>query len=139
MKVDALNKEHAKYLNKYIKYVQGIMYNATDLANEGKYNEIHDLLGNVVRFANEFKTNIGKKEELSEWCYMIPNLMLYSSVGFLIGIKTRESKHLIDKAIDDLFKKTVTMTSVTSGIIEDLDELGKLNGILEKHIEDVNN
>tara|TARA_R110002020_G_scaffold345467_2_gene559443 strand:+ start:2266 stop:2685 length:420 start_codon:yes stop_codon:yes gene_type:complete len=139
VKVDALNKEHAKYLNKYIKYVQGIMYNATDFASEGKYNEIHDLLGNVVRFANEFKTNIAKKEELNEWCYMIPNLMLYSSVGFLIGIKNRDSKHLIDKAIDELFNKTVTMTSVTSGILEDLDELGKLNGILEKHIEDVNN
>ena len=61
MKVGALNKEHAKYLNKYIKYVQGVMYKATEFADAGKYNEIHDLLDNVIRFANQFQTNVSNK------------------------------------------------------------------------------
>ena len=68
---------------------------------------------------------------------MIPNLLLYSSVGFLIGIISRESREVIDSAIDDLFDKTVKMTSLTSGILEEFDDLGRINKILKKHIEDV--
>ena len=89
MKVDALNKNHAKYLSAYIIYVQKTIYDSTEEEKEGKFKEINDLLVNVVRFANKFKEESTKEEEINEWCYMIPNLMLYSSVGFLIGIKNK--------------------------------------------------
>lgn len=139
MKVDALNKKHAKYLNRYIKCVQGIMYSSTEGVAEGKFNEINDLLTNVVRFANKFKENAISKEELSEWCYMIPNLMLYSSVGFLIGIKTKKNKEDINNSIEELFDKTLSMTSKTSEILDTMKTLGELDEILDKYIEDANN
>ena len=136
MRVDALNKKHARYLNKYIKCVQGIMYSSTEGVEVGKFNEINDLLLKVVRFANQFKENARNKEELSEWCYMIPNLMLYSSVGFLIGIKTKKVKEEINNAIEQLFEKTLTMTSKTSEILDTMKALGELDEILDKYIKD---
>ena len=136
MKIDALNKKHARYLNSYIKCVQGIMYSSTEEAAEGKFNEINDLLTNVVRFSNKFKENARNKEELSEWCYMIPNLMLYSSVGFLIGIKTKKNKEDINNSIEALFEKTLSMTSKTSEILDTMQTLGELDEILDKYIKD---
>ena len=139
MKVDALNKNHAKYLSAYIKYVQKTIYTSTEEEKEGKFKEINDLLVNVVRFANKFKEESTKEEEINEWCYMIPNLMLYSSVGFLIGIKNKVNSELVNDAIDGLFEGTVKMTAKTSEILEKLNNGDKLEGLLEKYIENVNN
>ena len=133
MKVEGLNKNHAKYLGKYIKCVQKIIYKATEHAPEGKFNEVNDLLTNVVRFANKFKEHSSKEAEINEWCYMIPNLMLYSSVGFLIGIKDKDSSPIINEAIDELFETTVTMTSMTTNILEDLEDVGELKKILSEY------
>ena len=63
------------------------------------------------------------KEELSEWCYMIPNLMLYSSVGFFNWNKNKEKqRRIINNSIEELFEKTLSMTSKTSKYLEDYDK-----------------
>ena len=142
MKIDAINQKHAGYLERYVKNIQGIMFDATERARIGKFSEINDLLSNVIRYSNTFKQyrqmylNTGFKEytknpnEVNEWCYMIPNLMMYASTGFLIGIRNNNNTEDINIAIDRLFEKTVDMTSRTNKMLDELEELGKLEKLL---------
>jgi len=135
MKVDGLNKKHAKYLGNYIKQVQKLIYSATENAPEGKFNEVNDLLANVVRFSNKFREHANKESEINEWCYMIPNLMLYSTVGFLIGIKNKENRDIINEVVEDMFDKTVKMTTMTTTILDELEQVGELEEILSKYTQ----
>lgn len=130
MKIDAINQKHAGYLERYVKNIQGIMFDATERARIGKFSEINDLLSNVIRYSNTFKEYTKNPNEVNEWCYMIPNLMMYASTGFLIGIRNKNNTEDINIAIDRLFEKTVDMTSRTNKMLDELEELGKLEKLL---------
>ena len=130
MKVDAINKQHAGYLKDYIKGVQEIMFDATERANVGKFSEINELLSNVVRYSNRFKEYTNNSTEMNEWCYMIPNLMMYASTGFLIGVKSKENTEDVNIAIDRLFNTTVKITAATNKMLDELEAIGELEDLL---------
>ena len=135
MKIEAINKKHAGFLKVYIKNIQEIMFDATERTQVGKFSEINELLSNVVRYSNKFKQYTNNSQEINEWCYMIPNLMMYASTGFLIGIKSKENTEDVDEAIDKLFAKTVKITSETSKLLDELDAVGELEKILTNIIK----
>jgi hypothetical protein len=135
MKIDAINKKHAGFLEAYIKDIQEIMFEATENANVGKFSEINDLLSNVVRYSNKFKEYTNNPTEINEWCYMIPNLMMYASTGFLIGIRSDENGEDVDNAIDKLFATTVSITSETNKMLDELEALGELEVMLTNLIK----
>ena len=130
MKIEAINKKHASYLKDYIKDIQEIMFDATENANTGKFSEINDLLSNVVRYSNKFKEYTKNTQEINEWCYMIPNLMMYASTGFLIGIKNNDNSEDVEQAIDRLFENTVKITSETNKMLDKLEAIGELEDLL---------
>ena len=135
MKIDAINKKHAGFLKNYIKDIQEIMFEATENANVGKFSEINNLLSNVVRYSNKFKEYTNNHKEINEWCYMIPNLMMYASTGFLIGIRSDENGEDVDNAIDKLFATTVSITSETNKMLDELEALGELEVMLTNLIK----
>tara|TARA_Y100001973_G_C5072364_1_gene268230 strand:+ start:75 stop:488 length:414 start_codon:yes stop_codon:yes gene_type:complete len=135
MKIEAINKKHAGVLKTYIKDIQGIMFEATEKANIGKFSEINNLLSNVVRYSNTFKEYTNNPKEINEWCYMIPNLMMYASTGFLIGIKSKHNTQDINIAIDKLFETTVKITSDTHNMLDELEAVGQLEQMLTKLIK----
>ena len=135
MKIDAINKKHAGVLKNYIKDIQYIMFEATENANVGKFSEINDLLSNVVRYSNKFKEYTKNPKEINEWCYMIPNLMMYASTGFLIGIRSDENTEDVNEAIDKLFETTVTITATTNKMLDELEAIGELEKMLTNIIK----
>lgn len=135
MKIDAINKKHAGVLKNYIKDIQCIMFEATENANVGKFSEINDLLSNVVRYSNKFKEYTKNPKEINEWCYMIPNLMMYASTGFLIGIRSDENTEDVNEAIDKLFETTVTITATTNKMLDELEAIGELEKMLTNIIK----
>jgi hypothetical protein len=130
MKIEAINKKHESYLKEYIKDIQEIMFDATENTNEGKFSEINNLLGNVVRYSNKFKEYTNGAKDINEWCYMIPNLMMYASTGFLIGIKDDNNTDDVDEAIDRLFENTVRITSETTKMLDKLEAIGELEELI---------
>ena len=135
MEIEAINKKHAGFLKVYIKNIQEIMFEATEKAQIGKFAEINELLSNVVRYSNKFKEYTNSSTEINEWCYMIPNLMMYASTGFLIGIRNTENSKDVNDAIDGLFDKTVKITSETNKLIDELDAVGELEELLNNIIK----
>lgn len=130
MRIEAINKKHAGYLQLYIKDIQRIMFNATENAKVGKFSEINELLSNVVRYSNKFKEYTSSESQLNEWCYMIPNLMMYASTGFLIGIRSKDNDDDVNLAIDKLFERTVRITSDTHTLLDELEAIGELEKML---------
>jgi len=66
---------------------------------------------------------------------MIPNLMMYASAGFLIGIRSKNNNDDVDKAIDELFERTVRMTADTHTLLDELEAVGELEKMLIKLIK----
>ena len=69
MKIEAINKKHAGYLQLYIKDIQRIMFNATENAKVGKFSEINELLSNVVRYSNKFKEYTSSDSKFNDVCF----------------------------------------------------------------------
>jgi hypothetical protein len=112
------------------------MYDATERTSTGKFTEINELLSNVVRYSSKFKEYVNNPSQMNEWCYMIPNLMMYASTGFLIGIRNNRNSEDINDAIDRLFEKTVKITATTNEMLDELEAVGELEKLLTKIIKE---
>tara|TARA_R110000796_G_scaffold233146_4_gene351632 strand:- start:1961 stop:2164 length:204 start_codon:yes stop_codon:yes gene_type:complete len=66
---------------------------------------------------------------------MIPNLMMYASTGFLIGIKDENNTDDVEEAIDRLFENTVKITSETNKMLDKLEAIGELEDLLTNLIK----
>jgi len=64
---------------------------------------------------------IEHNNKTKEWVFMSPNLMLYSCMGFLTGIKNKYNDDKIDYLSEILFEKTIEVVERTSAIIENLE------------------
>ena len=141
MKLSSLNIKHAKLLDKYIKYLQGIAYEATEFSSHKKFEEFNEILYNIANYTNAFKKIVKNSNRVGEWVYMPPNLMLYASMGFLTGIKNKTNKKLIDELSEDLFEKTVDFVGETADILDDIkekDEIGEKIKIIKKERNEYN-
>ncbi len=122
MKLASINREHAKLLNKYVKYLQGAAYEATEFSAPNKFEEFNEILHNIANYTNAFSKIVKDSKKKGEWVYMPPNLMLYASVGFLTGIKNKTNKRLISELLEDVFEKTVDFVGETADILDEMKE-----------------
>ena len=83
MEVSSLNEKHEKILHKYMKFVQGTVYSATEEYNSDKFLEFNDIIANIIKYTNSFNNTLTSSSRRTEWAYMTPNLLLYSTIGFL--------------------------------------------------------
>tara|TARA_R110002020_G_scaffold10327_1_gene39793 strand:- start:1580 stop:2008 length:429 start_codon:yes stop_codon:yes gene_type:complete len=120
MKLASLNIKHEKLLNKYVKYLQGVAYEATEFSAPNKFEEFNEILHNIVNYTNAFQKIVKDSKRISEWVYMPPNLMLYACMGFLSGIKDKTNKKLINELSEDLFERTVDFVGETADILDSI-------------------
>lgn len=119
-------------MDSYVKYVQGIVYVATEDYSYNKFKEFNDILNNVTRYTNAYKNIVSQKSKMREWAYMIPNLMLYSCMGFLTGISNEKNNEVIERLSSKLFDKTLDVVGETTDILHDIEEENKKRKILAK-------
>tara|TARA_R100000951_G_scaffold97335_1_gene86946 strand:+ start:1587 stop:2018 length:432 start_codon:yes stop_codon:yes gene_type:complete len=109
------NIEHKKILDKYIQNIKALVYYVTEEEDMGKFNDFNEVLSMIISYSNEFRVDHlnfikhdGEIDEAAmlEWRYMIPNLVVFSAVGFLAGISNKENRDNFKKIRQKLFKKT---------------------------------
>jgi hypothetical protein len=120
MELHSLNKKHEEILHKYVNFVQGTVYTATEGYHSSKFSDFNEILNNIVRFTNAFNTIVKSSGKRTEWAYMVPNLMLYATMGFLSGIKNKSNKEIINNLTEELFEITVDFIGETTDILEDI-------------------
>ena len=121
MKLHSLNKYHEDILKKYISFVQKTVYASTEDYTAQKFLDFNEVLENIIDFTNAFNKLVKTGDRRTEWAYMTPNLILYSCIGFLSGIRNKENGQLIDKLSEELFEVTIDVIGETTDILEDIN------------------
>jgi hypothetical protein len=117
MEIVCDNIKHKQILEKYLQYVKASIYYITEEHEAGKFGDFIDTLESIITYSNEFREDNEKQTSLmNEWRYMIPNLVVFSSVGFLSGIKRKS----ISKDVEILKKKLFRKTSEIIGETYDI-------------------
>ena len=116
------NEKHRDILTRYIKYVKSVVYYVTEDEVAGKFQDFNSILTTIINYSNEFKeTSKYNSKSIEEWKYMLPNLVLFSTIGFLSGINNNSMKPQIDKLKNNLFIKTSEMVGLIYDIYEEED------------------
>ena len=122
MDVSSLNQKHEEMLHKYVKFVQGTAYTATEGYESSKFLDFNELIANIITYTNSFNNMLSSSNRRTEWAYMTPNLMLYATIGFLSGVRNDENTELIDELSEDLFETTVDFVGETTDILDDIQQ-----------------
>lgn len=127
IKIRAINNKHKNLLTAYVKRVQEIVYYSTEDCNvEGKFSDFTEVMDNVIEYSNAFKKYAVTTDRTSEWFHMFPNLVVYSAMGFLNGLKTRETSLETIARVDELFELTVDLVGEMSDMLEEEDNITKI-------------
>ena len=122
MEVSSLNQKHEEMLHKYVQFVQGTVYTATEGYESVKFLGFNEVIANIITYTNSFNNMLVSSNRRTEWAYMTPNLMLYATIGFLEGVKNDENSELIDELSEDLFETTVDFVGETTDILDDIQK-----------------
>jgi len=120
MELNSLNKNHEDILQKYISFVQKTVYQATEEFEAKKFLDFNKVLENIIDYTNAYGKFIETPNRRTELAYMTPNLILYSCVGFISGIRNEENNDLLDELSEELFETTVDFIGETTDILEDI-------------------
>lgn len=117
MEIVCDNIEHKRILEKYLQYVKASIYYMTEEHEAGKFGDFIDTLETIITYSNEFREDNERQNSLmNEWRYMIPNLVVFASAGFLAGIKTKSISKDIEILKNKLFRKTSEIIGETYDI-----------------------
>lgn len=120
MEISSLNEKHEKMLTKYVKFIQGTAYRATEDYSSGKFLDFNEILENIVNYTNTFNKIVKSSNRRNEWAYMTPNLMMYATMGFLSGVKEKGNSQYIEELTEIMFERTVDFIGETTDILHDI-------------------
>jgi len=118
----AVNQKHKALLEKYIVYVKKVAYFATEDSKLGKFREYNDILNTIIAYSNNFYEGVKDNKDLkAEFAYIIPNFVLYMTIGFMTGLKNKSNEYDLIMLIDRITRKTELLTGEITDILnEDL-------------------
>ena len=118
----AVNQKHKALLEKYIVYVKKVAYFATEDSKLGKFREYNDILNTIIAYSNNFYEGVRDNKDLkAEFAYIIPNFVLYMTIGFMTGLKNKSNEYDLAMLIDRITRKTELLTGEITDILnEDL-------------------
>tara|TARA_R110000851_G_scaffold145679_1_gene285263 strand:- start:68 stop:505 length:438 start_codon:yes stop_codon:yes gene_type:complete len=87
-----LNDDHKVVVEALMADVKQIMYYATEDEIKGKYQDFLNILDSVYLYSNNFHETTLKIEGgdgvMAEFIFLIPNMLFYTTIGFLTALKT---------------------------------------------------
>ena len=138
MELNSLNKNHEDILKKYISFVQKTVYQATEDFEAKKFLDFNEVLENIIDYTNAYSKFVKTPQRRTELAYMTPNLILYSCVGFMSGIRNKKNSDLLDELSEDLFETTVDFIGETTDILEDIRIKEKVQKKILTNINKIN-
>lgn len=115
-----LNKEHQNILTQFEKRIDRFIYDVTDYGCDyEKFKNFIPLKSRVTKLHNVLGHELTSDVSRTEWIFMLPNLLLFSAVGFSTALKTKENKNEIDEMCNDLF---MYMTETIRDLNDVLDD-----------------
>lgn len=129
VEISYLNSKHQQVTEEYIKDLKELMYYATETADNGKYQEFVEIMSSVYIYSNNFHDSMLKKEDsgvIAEFLFLIPNMMFYTSIGFLTALKNNNNYKELGKYLEEIASTTENATSELADILIDNQEKQKI-------------
>lgn len=125
-----LNNNHKDVVEKLMKDVKELMYYATEEEISGKYQDFLNILDSVYLYSNNFHETTLKVEDgngvMAEFIFLIPNMIFYTSIGFLTALKTSENSKYMKDYLEDIASLCENTTSELADVLIDETEKKKL-------------
>tara|TARA_R110002020_G_scaffold28910_1_gene91566 strand:- start:524 stop:958 length:435 start_codon:yes stop_codon:yes gene_type:complete len=132
--INYLDDIHKGIIQEYIVRVKKVMYFSTDNCAYGKYHSFVDLMDSVYLYSNNFYDRMLKDEDtevISEFLFIIPNMMFYTTVGFLTALRNEKNLIPITISIENIARITEDATSELADVLIDKEEKKKILKELE--------
>jgi len=132
--INYLDDKHKGIVENYIVKVKKVMYFSTDNCAYGKYHSFIELMDSVYLYSNNFYDRMLKDEDteiISEFLFIIPNMMFYATVGFLTALRNDKNLIQITLSIDNIARITEDATSELADVLIDKEEKKKILKELE--------
>ena len=116
-----LNDEHEQIIEGYLRVIKKLMYFATENTETGKYQDFLTILNSIYLYSNNFhatmidKSNI-EKGAVAEFLFLIPNMLFYTSIGFLTALKDGKN----DLELRDILERIGLHCEDTTGELADI-------------------
>jgi len=132
-----LNEGHQVVVESLMEDVKQIMYYATEDEIVGKYQDFLKILDSVYLYSNNFHETTLKIEGgdgvMAEFIFLIPNMLFYTTIGFLTALKTEENGNDMIVFLEKIAGLCENSTGELADVLIDAtDEKKLLDEILEK-------
>ena len=129
MEIEYLSSRHREIVEIYISEVKKTMYYATDCESVGKYGDFTNLADTVFSYSNNFYESMGngyKGITTSEFLFLIPNMLFYTSIGFIMGIRNNENSEEMEFYIEKITTLAESAIGDLADVLIDSDEGEKI-------------
>ena len=121
-----LNKRHQIIVENLVKDVKESMYYATENEIDGKYRDFLGILDSIYLHSNIFNTTTLKTDKddgvVAEFIFLIPNMLFYTVIGFLTGLKTSDNSDNIIAYIEEIGGMCESSTGELADVLIDINE-----------------
>ncbi len=121
-----INDKHEDMVTNYLIYIQKQVYNATETADDGKYDDFQELLEDIMMYHNDFADTGLSDENLEEWAFTIPNLTMFTALGFFAGLRNEENDDTIENCVRNVYSSTMDVVGSLSDLMKDEEEIKKM-------------
>ena len=125
-----LNDNHQQIIEKLVKDVKELMYFATEDEISGKDQDFLQILNSVYLYSNNFHETTLKIESdnggVSEFIFLIPNMLFYTTIGFLTALKNQDNAKYMRDYLSDIGNYCENATSELADVLIDAEENKKI-------------
>ena len=131
-----LNEGHQEVVEGLMENVKKIMYYATEYEIAGKYQDFLNILDSVYLYSNNFHETTLKIEgddgAMAEFIFLIPNMLFYTTIGFLTALKTKYNADFMCSHLEKIGSLCENSTSELADVLIDVTDKKR---ILEDMLE----
>ena len=141
--ISYINEDHRRIVELHLRRIKKAMYFATEDVGEGKYQDFLEIMNSVYLYSNNFYENMVEKKGddalLEEFIFLIPNMVFYTSIGFLTALKDGENDFVLRSGLEEIGGYCENATSELADIIIDNKEKIKIiQDILDLELTKIN-
>jgi len=121
-----INKKHKSILTNYLAMVDEFVYNVTECEPAEKWKMFKPLKTEAIRLHNELGKDIENNETIhyTEWVFMLPNFLLFGSMGFATALKNTDNITEINEDIRQLYADmSATILNLDDMLIKHQNEM----------------
>ena len=116
-----INEKHEQLMVDYLYYIKKQVYEATEYCENGKYTDFQDVLDDIITYHNDFYKMRLADGDVSEWLFCIPNLALFTTLGFFAGLKSQSDKDFYDELQGKVHFATMELVGNLSDMLQDIN------------------